>query len=99
MDRNRRELRRIIDEYREVLIGYVFSNPCSAYGYNLSLYSFRKESRAALLASKRAIDAKRTSNREELFQSRVVREKQDLNEKVAYVNPDNVSVLVLTYSK
>ncbi|KAI0090487.1 Sec20-domain-containing protein [Irpex rosettiformis] len=64
-DRNKRELRRIVDEYREVLA------------------SFRKESRGALLTSKRAIDAKRTSNREELFRSNAVREKQDLNEKVA----------------
>lgn len=39
----------------------------------------------ALLASKRAIDAKKVSNREELFRSNVVREKQDLHEKVAYV--------------
>ena len=46
--------------------------------------SLKKETRAALLASKRAIDAKQVSNRDELLQSSAVREKQDLNEKVAY---------------
>lgn len=45
--------------------------------------SLKKESRAALLASKRAIDAQGASNREELLRSSAVREKQDLNEKVA----------------
>jgi protein transport protein SEC20 len=45
----------------------------------------KKESRAALLASKRAIDASGTSNREELLRSSAVKEKQDLNEKVACV--------------
>ncbi|KAI0703494.1 Sec20-domain-containing protein [Cytidiella melzeri] len=64
-DRNRRELRAAVEEYREILAG------------------FWKESRAALLASKRAIDVKRMSNREELFQSKALREKHDLNEKVA----------------
>lgn len=43
----------------------------------------KKESRAALLASKRAIDASGTSNREELLRSSAVKEKQNLNEQVA----------------
>ena len=47
----------------------------------------KKESRAASLASKRAIDSSGTSNREELLRSSAVREKQDLNEKVACVMP------------
>ncbi|KAI0346703.1 Sec20-domain-containing protein, partial [Trametopsis cervina] len=64
-ERNRQELRRIVEENRRVLA------------------TFRKESRVALLASKRAIDAKKVSNREELFRSNAVREKQDLHEKVA----------------
>ena len=46
---------------------------------------FKKETRAALLASKRAIDAKQVSNKDELLRSSAVREKQDLNEKVACV--------------
>ncbi|KAI0078338.1 hypothetical protein K474DRAFT_1674202 [Panus rudis PR-1116 ss-1] len=47
------------------------------------LNTLRKESRAALLASKRAIHANGASNREELLRSSVVREKQDLNKEVA----------------
>ena len=45
--------------------------------------SLRRDSRNALLASKRAIDATSLSNRDELLRSSAVREKQDLNEKVA----------------
>lgn len=45
----------------------------------------RRESRAALLTSKKAIDAGKLSNREELLRSSAVRDKQDLNEKVTYV--------------
>ncbi|PCH35279.1 Sec20-domain-containing protein [Wolfiporia cocos MD-104 SS10] len=47
-----------------------------------SLNSLKKDFRAAMLASKRAIDAKQLSSREELLRSSAVREKQDLNEKV-----------------
>ena len=50
-----------------------------------SAASMKKESRAALLVSKRAIDAAGASNREELLRTSAVREKQDLNEQVAYV--------------
>ncbi|CAL1699491.1 unnamed protein product [Somion occarium] len=64
-ERNRRELRRIVDEYQETLT------------------ILRKETRSAVLTSKRAIDANRQSNREELLRSSAVREKQNLNEKVA----------------
>ena len=56
-------------------------------GIDVPLRSIRKESRAALLASKRAIDANALSNREELLRSTVVREKQDLHEQVACVRP------------
>ena len=42
--------------------------------------------RAAVLASKRAIDAQQTSRREELLRSSAVREKQTLNEKVTCVS-------------
>lgn len=48
-----------------------------------ALNSLRRESRSALLASKRAIDAQKSSNREELLRSAVVREKQTLGEQVA----------------
>ena len=37
--------------------------------------------RAAVLASKRAIDSQQLSRREELLRSSAVREKQTLNEK------------------
>ena len=57
----------------------------------LCLGRMRKESRSALLASKRAIDAGQVSNREELLRSTAVREKQDLNEKVTYVLPSTCS--------
>ncbi|KAH7922756.1 hypothetical protein BV22DRAFT_1106445 [Leucogyrophana mollusca] len=48
-----------------------------------SLASLRRDSRAALLASKRAIDSQSRSNREELLRSSVLRETQTSNEKVA----------------
>ncbi|EMD35457.1 hypothetical protein CERSUDRAFT_96573 [Gelatoporia subvermispora B] len=48
-----------------------------------ALADLKKDARAALLQSKRAIDANQLSNREELLKSSAVREKQDLNEKVA----------------
>ncbi|EPT00578.1 hypothetical protein FOMPIDRAFT_1162936 [Fomitopsis schrenkii] len=64
-ERDRRELRQVVDEFRA------------------DLASLKKETRAALLASKRAIDANQLSNRDELLRSSAVREKQDLNEKVA----------------
>ncbi|THH28354.1 hypothetical protein EUX98_g5836 [Antrodiella citrinella] len=47
-----------------------------------SLVRMRKESRNALLVSKRAVDAGKLSNRDELLRTSAVREKQDLNEKV-----------------
>lgn len=53
----------------------------------LTMTSLKKDTRAALLASKRAIDTNQVSNRDELLRSSAVREKQDLNEKVAYVLP------------
>lgn len=46
----------------------------------------RKDMRAAVLASKRAIDAQQVSRREELLRSSAVREKQTLNEKVTCVH-------------
>ncbi|PSR76589.1 hypothetical protein PHLCEN_2v8347 [Hermanssonia centrifuga] len=64
-ERNRKELRLVVDEFRE------------------GLARLRKDTRAALLASKRAIDATASSNRDELLRSSAVRETQDLNEKVA----------------
>ena len=51
----------------------------------LLTYRLRKEARAAVLTSKRAINANRQSNREELLRSSAVREKQNLDEKVACV--------------
>ena len=45
----------------------------------------RKDFRAAMLESKRAIDAGVMSNKEELLRSSAMREEQDLNEKVTYV--------------
>ncbi|KAL1949231.1 hypothetical protein VTO73DRAFT_11037 [Trametes versicolor] len=47
-----------------------------------SLSRLRKDMRAAVLASKRAIDSQQVSRREELLRSSAVREKQTLNEKV-----------------
>ncbi|KAJ3555238.1 hypothetical protein NM688_g2692 [Phlebia brevispora] len=64
-ERNRRELRQIVEELKRTLA------------------SLRKDSRAALLASKRAIDANTLSNREELLRSSAVRQTKDLGEKVA----------------
>lgn len=58
-------------------------------------FRMRKESRGALLASKRTIDANKVSNREELLGSSAVREKQDLNEKVTYVCISVIRVLHL----
>ena len=49
---------------------------------NLSL---QRETRAALLASKQAIDARSKSNREDLLAfASVFQEKQDSNEKTTY---------------
>lgn len=47
--------------------------------------------RAAVLISKRTIDAQQSSRREELLRSSAVREKQTLNEKVTYVSPKTVT--------
>lgn len=62
----------------------------------LKTSSFKKEARAALLASKRAIDANQLSNRDELLRSSAVREKQDLNEKVAYAQSISCAMTRLT---
>ncbi|KAI0676488.1 Sec20-domain-containing protein [Trametes maxima] len=50
--------------------------------FKAKLTGCRKEMRAAVLASKRAIDSQQLSRREELLRSSVVSEKQTLNEKV-----------------
>ncbi|KAL6300419.1 Sec20-domain-containing protein [Sparassis latifolia] len=63
-ERDRQELRQIVDEFRDALT------------------SLRKDTRAAVLASKRVIDANQLSSREELLRSSAVTEKQTLNEKV-----------------
>jgi protein transport protein SEC20 len=78
-------LRWIVDEHKETLAGCVLPCAVSFDGHSLSPASFRQDSRIALLVSKRAIDAKRSSNREELLRSNAVQEKQNLSEKVAYV--------------
>ena len=54
--------------------------------------------RAAVLASKRAIDAQQTSRREELLRSSAVREKQTLNEKVTCVAMHTITLDGFTYS-
>ncbi|KAH9939551.1 Sec20-domain-containing protein [Amylocystis lapponica] len=66
-ERDQRELRRVVDEFRAALA------------------SLRKDMRAALLASKRALDADQLSSRDELMRSSAAREKRDLDpdEKVA----------------
>jgi len=51
-------------------------------GFTATLASLRKDSRSALLASKRAIDSQAKSRREELLGSTVLKEKQNINEKV-----------------
>jgi protein transport protein SEC20 len=49
-------------------------------------HRLRRDTRATLLASKKAIDSKNARNaREELFHSSAVKEKQSLGEKVTYV--------------
>jgi len=50
--------------------------------FNESLANLRRESRTALLESKRTIDSLSKSQREELFRSSAVSEKRDFNEKV-----------------
>ncbi|KAH9855337.1 Sec20-domain-containing protein [Lenzites betulinus] len=50
--------------------------------FKTTLASLRKDMRAAVLASKRAIDSQQVSRREELLRSSAVSEKQTLNEKV-----------------
>ncbi|KAL0960017.1 hypothetical protein HGRIS_011667 [Hohenbuehelia grisea] len=47
-----------------------------------TLVSLRKDSRAALLASKRLIDSQSQSRRDELLRSNAVTEKRDPNEKI-----------------
>ena len=49
------------------------------------LHSLKKETRTALLASKRNMDAMSISNREELLRSSAILEKKDPNEKVTFV--------------
>ncbi|KZT07077.1 uncharacterized protein LAESUDRAFT_736621 [Laetiporus sulphureus 93-53] len=51
--------------------------------FHAALTSLKKDARAALLASKKAIDSNQLSNREELLRSSAVKEKQNLSEKVA----------------
>ncbi|KAG5635007.1 hypothetical protein H0H81_012736 [Sphagnurus paluster] len=63
-ERNRAELRRIVDELQE------------------GLSQLRRDSRAALLHSKRTIDGQSKSQREELLASAAATEKQNSNEKV-----------------
>ncbi|KAI0349700.1 Sec20-domain-containing protein [Trametes cingulata] len=50
--------------------------------FKATLARLKKDMRAAVLASKRAIDLQQASRREELLRSSAVREKQTLNEKV-----------------
>ncbi|KAG5339776.1 hypothetical protein C0989_003576 [Termitomyces sp. Mn162] len=50
--------------------------------FQSDLARLRRDSRAALLASKRAIDSQRRSQREELLASSAVTEKANLNEKI-----------------
>lgn len=45
-------------------------------------FSLKMDARAALLASKRAIDSQSISQKEELFRSSVLKEKQESNEKI-----------------
>lgn len=84
-ERNRRELRRTVEDFREILarfvklsfhlVRYFLTPPCS----------LRNDSRAALLASKRAIDSQSHSLREELLSSSPFKEKSNTSEKVSSV--------------
>ncbi|KAG6901599.1 hypothetical protein C0995_010160 [Termitomyces sp. Mi166 len=65
-EKNRAELRRIVDEFQSDLV------------------KLRRDSRAALLISKRAIDSQKGSQREELLASSAVTEKANSNEKVTF---------------
>ncbi|OBZ67837.1 hypothetical protein A0H81_12415 [Grifola frondosa] len=72
--------RQLAAELREDLD--VFARQVELRTRRCSLASLRKDARTALLTSKRAIDAKQLSKREELLRSSVLREKRTLNEKV-----------------
>jgi len=50
-------------------------------GFLEALTNLRKDARAALLSSKRAIDSQSMSQREELLRSSVLKDKQELDEK------------------
>ncbi|KAF8637923.1 hypothetical protein AX17_002544 [Amanita inopinata Kibby_2008] len=63
-DKNRRELRGVVDHFKETLV------------------HLRQESRAALLASKKAIDSQSRSRREELLCSSGAADQRVPNEKV-----------------
>jgi protein transport protein SEC20 len=83
-ERNRRELRNVVDELAEILARCVWFDRhlFSIVLHCIVSFSLRRDGRAALLASKRAIDSQSLSQREELLRSSVLKEKQDLNEKV-----------------
>ncbi|KAI0064328.1 Sec20-domain-containing protein [Artomyces pyxidatus] len=57
----------------------------------------RKDTRAALLTSKKAIDAQSSSTREELLRSSVMKEKQTSEEKTTYVTPFTAGLFGFTY--
>jgi protein transport protein SEC20 len=90
-EKNRRELRRIVDDFNKKLARYGLFYPFVIQIMIISKYSLQRETRAALLASKQAIDARSKSNREDLlaFVS-VLQEKQDSNEKSTYAYSINL---------
>ena len=86
-EKNRRELRRIVDDFNKKLARYETLSTSSPNSNKLiyGLHSLQRETRAALLASKQAIDARSKSNREDLLAfASVLQEKQDPNEKNTY---------------
>lgn len=88
-DRMKRDLRGIVEDFRERIAQYVSFFPQDDRSYRLvPTYRLRKESRAAMLTSKRAIDAQSNSLREELLRSSAIKEKHTLNKKSPYVSFD-----------
>ena len=94
-EKNRRELRRIVDDFNKKLarygIFYFLANSNIPIYDHIKFKSLQRETRAALLTSKQAIDARSKSNREDLIAfASVLQEKQDSNEKNTYAYSTNL---------
>jgi hypothetical protein len=67
-----------VDQFQEELAKWVVAKPddCVSLTIRDCLFRIRKDARAALLASKRVIDAQSVSNRAELLRASAFNEKQ-----------------------